>query len=320
MERIQVQEIMECLPKGRTKFYYYKDRYALMLLSYCIGNGMTIREIKKSRYKRLIEKPVVQKLLQKSGNSNLTPKEFDAFYPDSYHCYLLTLGKWGSRKSWSRFYNQTSRPGWNLVLQLNFSAQHNTPYNRMIKPGELHPFHNRCHPIAVNGHHTLAWARIDMDLDKDEALIEEIQTDWVRLAIKSRKTVKSYENCAIPKQGYLPPYVRGLGCDVEALSRYIEDVLKEHIRIWEEAMLAAAIWFLKEEIGISTIYYHTFELGYQLKRISGRKPPRSLYTKLPARFCFEKTDRIPTFLMENTNRKTMALVRKRTAGFFSLVV
>ncbi len=320
MEKDQIQEIIECLPKGRTKFYYFKDRYALMLLSYFIGKGMTIREIKNSPYKRLVDKPIIQKILQNTGCSTLTPKELGSFWPEHYHCYLLTLSKWGDRKRWSRFHNQTSRPGWNLVLQLNFSAQHNKSYNRLINPRDLHPFQSHGHPIATDGHHTLAWARIDMDLDKDEALIEEIQTDWIRLAIKSRKVITAYENCATPRRRYLPRCVKGLGCDAKALSMYLEGELKSHMRIWEEAILTSAIWFLKEEIGIKDIFYHTFDFGCRLKRISGSKPPRSLYTNLPDRFCFKKTNQGPTFLMQKNNRKMTDLIKNKDPQFYSLVI
>jgi hypothetical protein len=320
MEQNQIEEIMECLPRGRTKFYYFKDRYALMLLSYFIGKGLTVHQIKNSRYKRLIDKPIVQKIIQNNGCKILTTKELGSFWPDFYHCYLLTLNKWGGQRSWSRFHNQTSRPGWNLVLQLNFSSQHNNSYNHLIKPGDLHPFQSHGHPIAKDGHHTLAWARIDMDLDNNEALIEEIQTDWIRLAIKSEKLFSANENCIDPRRRYQPRYIKGLGCDLKSLSMYLENELKSHIRVWEEAMLSSAIWFLRDEIGINNIFYHTFDFGCRLKRISGSKPPRSLYTKLPERFCFQKTNQGPTFLMQKNNRTMTNLIKNQVLQFYSLVI
>jgi hypothetical protein len=45
-----VQEIIGCLSKSRALFYYYKDRYALMLLSYLVEAGRLVPEIKASRY------------------------------------------------------------------------------------------------------------------------------------------------------------------------------------------------------------------------------------------------------------------------------
>ncbi len=320
MKEKQIEEIKECLPEGRTKFYYFKDRYALMLLSYIARGGKTIHEIKKSTYKKLLKKPVVREILKKNGHGVLSPMELNSFWPADYQCYLLTLGKWGNRERWARLYNQTSRPGWNLVLQLNFSSQHNNSYTKLIKPQDVQPFHSDGHPIATNGSQTLAWARIDMDLDRDEALIEEIQTDWIRLALRSRRDFPKFVDNQTDRKRYLPQYIKGLGCDLHNLSSYIESTLQPHMVLWQEAMLASAIWFLREEIGIRTIYYHTFEFGCQLKRITRKKPPRSLYTQLPSRFCFEKTDHGPTFLMEKNNRKMRHLMKNTTQQFYSLVI
>jgi len=321
MERKQIEEIIECLPRGRTKFYYYKDRYAQMLLSYFIGKkGLAVHQLKNSRYRRLIDKPLVQQVIRNHGCKMLTAKEVGSFWPESYHCYLLTLSKWGDQRSWSRLYNQTSRSGWNLVLQLNFSSKHNSCYNQLIKPGDLQPFQSYGHPVAGDGHHTLAWARIDLDFANNEALIEEIQNDWIRLAIKSEKHLAANENRTQARRRYLPRYVRELGCDRQSLSRYLEDELKAHMRVWEEAMLASAIWFLREELGINNIFYHTYDLGCRLKRISGSRPPRSLYTKLPEKFCFQKTRQAPAFLMQKANRRVRDLIKNQGPRFYSLVV
>ncbi len=311
-------DIMDCLPEGRTKFYYFKDRYALLLLSQIVGNGMAIRDLKASRYRRLIQKPVVRKIMETAGDGRITPETLGSVWPEAYHCYRLTLDVWGDRDKDARFYNQTSRPGWNLVLQMNFSSRHNRSYCRMLKPREAHPFHVYGHPIAEDEEHTLAWARIDLDLDTDEALIEEIQTDWIRRALWSRTYLAAYEDSSVPKPRYVPGYVKHLGCDSKALSQYIDETLKPHMRIWDEAMLASAIWFLTEEIGIHTIYYHTFRFGCRVKRITESKPPRSLYTKLPDRFCFRKTRHVPSFLLRKNNRKTLDLFKHHDPQFYVL--
>ena len=54
MDMEQATEIIECLPKGRTIFHYFKDRYALELLSYHVGAGKPVAEVKRSRYGRLL--------------------------------------------------------------------------------------------------------------------------------------------------------------------------------------------------------------------------------------------------------------------------
>lgn len=318
MKLNEITEIMACLPAGRTKFYYFKDRFALMLLRYVVGEGKSIRDLKASRFNRLMGKPMVNKAIKAIGKGRLAADALASIWPEDYHCYRLTLGIWGDRDKDARFYNQTSRPGWNLVLQLNFSGRHNRACNRMLKPGKPHPFHTYGHPIAGKGEHTLAWARMDMDLDTDEALIEEVQTDWIRRALWSRKYLTAYERCSSSKPRYVPGYVKNLGCDATALSQYIDGTLKPHMRIWDEAMLASAIWFLKEEIGIGRIYYHTFKFGCRLKRITDAKPPRSLYTRLPDRFCFRKTNRAPSFLFRKNNRKTIDLIRHHDPQFYLL--
>ncbi|WP_163338186.1 hypothetical protein [Desulfopila sp. IMCC35008] len=322
MEQQDIEEIVECLPKSRTKFYYFRDRYALMLLSYFIGSGMNIHDIRKSKFKKLLEKPAVKELLQKTGRKSITPGDLSSFWPSEYHCYLVTLGAWGGKGGGTRFYKQTSRPGWNLVLQLNFSAQHNASYTNLIKPQHTQPFESSCHPISKKeGEYTLAWARIDLDLEADEALIEEIQTDWIRLALRSRRYVSRHGDPAKMDKRRVPRYIRGLGCDERALNKYIDNELKPHMAIWEEAVLMSSIWFLKEEIGISTIYYHTFDFGCELKRIDGEhRPPRSLYTKLPKRFCFERTSRSPDFLKRKSNRRSTGLITKGEDHFYALTV
>lgn len=289
-----------------------------MLLAYIVGEGKSIRDLKGGRFNRLMQRPLVKRIIKTAGDGKLTPSVLGSVWPGEYHCYRLTLDVWGADDGDARFYNQTSRPGWNLVLQLNFSGRHNQAYYRMLKPRDELLFNYWGHPVALDGQHTLAWARIDLDLGTDEALIEEIQTDWIRRAIWSKRYLAALEKGSISGRRYVPAYVKGLGCDYEALSRYLEDALKPHMHMWDEAMLAAAIWFLKEEIGIGKIYYHTFNFGCQIKRITGSKPPVSLYTKLPDRFCFKKTRGAPGFLMLKNNRKIVNLLKHHDPRFYLL--
>ncbi len=62
-------------------------------------------------------------------------------------------------------------------------------------------------------------------------------------------------------------------------------------------MLWAAIGFIRDELGLAHIYYHSEQSGRLLKRITGGLPPRSLYVDLPRRFCFRETLEIPEFLV-----------------------
>ncbi|WP_051308943.1 hypothetical protein [Desulfogranum japonicum] len=324
MERKEVEEIIACLSQERDKFYYFKDRYALMLLTYSIGKGMDIQAIRKSPSSRLLERPAVREVLQKTGSRQLKPEQLASYWPRKYHCYRLSLGAWGNKKQGARFYNQTSRTGWNLVLRLNFSAEHDTAYRNVIQPQRLQPFQCLSHPISrKKGENTLAWARIDLDMERDEALIEEIQNDWIRMAMWSRQYIAQYGDPfrLREEKQWMPSYVRWLGCTGDALNRYLEEVLKPHIPLWDEAMLMAAVQFLKQEIGIKNIYYHTFDFGCRLKRIGEKyQPPRSIYTQLPARFCFKKTTQVPAFLLRNLNRTATEWLKETDKPFYRLAV
>ncbi|MCP4378833.1 MAG: hypothetical protein GY794_21985 [bacterium] len=283
MDTKQAKEIIACLPEGRTIFRYFKDRYAPALLSYIVGDGMTPSQIKKTPMAKLLNRPVLKNLAANLGGSPLTPMALDSTWPAVPESYLLTLGVWGDHIAGRRdqAWFQTSRPAANLVLQLNFSTKHDRPYDKLLKPDDYHPFSNEYHPINEAGRHTLAWARIDIDLDAGEALIEEIQNDWIRNALQSWR------------HGWPETNAKPI-----AMARYLRDVLSPHMRIWDEAILSAAIWFLRSELGVRRIFYHTFESGTRLKQIDGTKPPRSLYTRLPNRFCFRETCVPPSFLID----------------------
>lgn len=319
MEQIQLEEILQCLEQNRTKFYYHKDQYALMLLSYFVKKGLKISEIRNSKLKRLLDKPLVKEILRKSGNQYLNAEQLHSHWSRGTHCYLLSLDGWGGRKGGSRFYNQTSRPGWNLVLQLNFSEQHNGEFRKLVKPVNSHPFKASGHPVSEK-HHTLAWARIDLDLETNEALIEEIQTDWLRLARRAKQFLEKHGEENVKRRRWKPHYIRGLGCGLAELNLYLETVLKVHSSVWQEAILSAAIALLRDDIGINHIFYHTFDSGCLVKRIDGTRPPRSLYTKLPEKFCFEKTSRPPSFLLKANNRKVVDQLRKGRDHFYHLTV
>jgi hypothetical protein len=204
-------------------------------------------------------------------------------------------------------------------LQLNFSVKHDRMYRKLVRPKWCSPFRCYRHPVVRKGHQTLAWARIDISMETDQALIEEIQTDWIRMAVFAMESLKSYEKARKRGEPHdTPQIVRVTDCDAVLLKRYLEDVLSPHMKIWDEAMLSAAIWFLKEEIGINRIFYHTFDFGCRLKAISVYKPPRSLCTKLPAKFCFKKTGKAPSFLRPNNYRSTRRLLKSGETRFYFL--
>ena len=93
MKEKDVEEIIACLHDGKTQFYYFKDRYALLLLSYFIGDGELISEAKKSHYAGLLSKKIVKQVLKDIGDGVLTKDILNSAWPTLSECYLLTLGK-----------------------------------------------------------------------------------------------------------------------------------------------------------------------------------------------------------------------------------
>lgn len=288
MKKEEVNEVIACLPKERTLFHYFKDRYALMLLSDAARGGATMTSIKRSRLAGLLDKPVVRRVVQGFGDGRLDVGALECAYADDARHFVLTLDSWDGCDGWG----QTSRRGYNLVLQLNFSMEHDHQYRELLKPVHEAALNNWNHPVqhdrkkARRFRETLAWARIDLDFDRDEVLIEEIQSDWVRVAQ------------AVARNASRLGYVRhhALSGEAAAVIRYAEQVLAPYARMWDEAMLAAAIHFVRKELGIANVYYHSFETGCRVKGLRYSHPPRSLYTQLPRRFCFERVDQAPQFL------------------------
>jgi len=136
LRKEEVDAIIQVLSKDRTKFYYFKDYYAFLLLSYFICNEKPISEIHRARYYRLLQKPIIQRALSNLGKSTVTKEMLFSLMPPPQECYLLTLDRWGSGpKSLAHYLidYQTSRGGYNLVLQLNFSNKHNRSYNKLIR-------------------------------------------------------------------------------------------------------------------------------------------------------------------------------------------
>jgi hypothetical protein len=75
-------------------------------------------------------------------------------------------------------------------------------------------------------------------------------------------------------------------------------------------------------LGLHRIYYHTWESGNRLKYLEDKswgQPPRSLYTALPKRFCFDTTHEAPGFLLKGrATRSKKGPLRRREVPFYVL--
>ena len=111
-----VSEVIDCLPKGKTHYRYYKGAYAPQLLSLMIERETSLRVLKQSRFKSLVEHPLVKSVAAQSGNGKLDPQGLKAIWEEPSQPFLLSLSRWGGKRD--RGWFQTSRHGENLVLQL----------------------------------------------------------------------------------------------------------------------------------------------------------------------------------------------------------
>lgn len=310
MDIQEFDDLRRTLPSGRTLYTYYKDRYSLQLLRYAVRTPTPFSRLRQHPVARLLEKPRVKQMIARCGQ-RLTPADIENHDGDPQaQAYHLSVGCWGAAP---REQEQMSRRGVNLVLQLNFSQEHcRTARHLLGIDGDTDPFNGRAHPVLKDARpdrrYTLAWSRVDIDPGAREALIEEIQSDWVRDVHWIRTWAE--------RRGGLPECVqkrRGINASADNIVAYDEIALAPHRSQWAEAMLSATLYFLREELGVERIWMHTPTSSEHFKRMHNRsQPPRSLYTDLPRRFCFEPTSSLPGFVAED--RKLQRVIRRRPAA------
>jgi len=286
------KEVVACLRGERTLYHYYPDRYAFMLLGWAAGEGARLDALRSSAYAPLLQKPAVKNLLSGCGAAVVDHQRFDSFWPADTKRFLLGLDHWHGFQT-----SRSGAVGHNLVLQINFTKEHMRLLEQRFGCTDL--FNSPAHPVqqatGERRRETLAWARIDLDLRRDEALIEEVQSDWV-----------STLDWAL-RHGW-----RCAGEDISAaqLKRYKELELSWVGRQWADAMLAATLDFLRNELGITKIFFHTFEGGNLTKKMGNWLPPRSLYSTLPKRFCMQRTKEGPRFLRDDRRLRRLFRARK----------
>ncbi|MGH1434461.1 MAG: hypothetical protein ACRBG0_08385 [Lewinella sp.] len=301
MDRSSLDFLLEVLEGQRRVFYYAKDEYARYLLErQTLPAAQKIKTIANSRWGRLLDRPLLQQARGNWGDGMLDFNRLQLIRAADPLSFRLSFGQWGQERHFSRNWAQTSRPGYNLVLQLNFASDHNREYQQLVNGTHRHPFKYWGHPSRAAGKEfTLAWARIDLSENLEEALIEEVQTDWWKAA---NEEVIEHRHRKRDANGNWREWTTKRSrhsLEVDKYEHYLQQVLKAYGKVWAEAMLTATLRFLWEEIGVSRIFYHTYDAGCMLKNC---KPPKSLYTQLPKRFCFEKTADIPSFLEKRVKK------------------
>ena len=159
----------------------------------------------------MLDKPIVTDAI--AGDGIVDPMKLACVWRDGAEIYRLSVGAW--RSSYDS-YGQTSRPGYNLVLRLNFSNQHDTEYRRLIDKKDRRPFVFEDHPVSRRRWHTLAWSRLDIDLRTGEALVEEVQNDWLRYATSALRRAKP---------GRSVVWYCGVRMDARNLATYVNGIL-----------------------------------------------------------------------------------------------
>lgn len=313
MDHQEAQELLACLPHDRTLFPYCRDYYAVHLLDVATERYPTVRALKASPFGRLLTKPSVANLMKHCGDRRIDRSLLWSYWQDPGATYLLTAGLWGSRAG---RYDQTSRPGYNLVLRLNFNHQHDHLFRQTLHPRCDGVFNGCGHPWLARQERpyyreTLAWSRLDIDLTNGEVLIEEVQSDWVREVIWLAQVVDRRQQTDKPIRFY---NFHTTVAEAKAYLAFVSPLLRD----WSQAMLAAAVRFCHQELGVDRLWYHTWETGRQLKNIGKYSaPPKSLYSQLPRQFCFQQTDQLPGFI--DTPRTLRRLRRaKVTPRFYQL--
>lgn len=305
-------------------FLYYPDRESPWLLARHMGERARVADLKTGAGARYLDRPLVKPVVAASGGvlkradleavamadraidaplSRAASAGVEAAFDRPWYAFEVSLDEWGASREYGYAYSQMSRTGKNLVLQLGFPDEDIELLETYLGEGARVLFEYPDHPVRTEGRPTLAWARIDME--GDVALIEELQCDWLRVAHEVSKHWLTN---------------RPLRQITYALQAYEAEVRERYDTLWPRALLLATLGFLRDVAGIRRVYLHQPKPGAALKGITGRKPPVSLYTKLPRSFGFEPTDEAPRFLARRHRRRLAPFRRAGLPVFWRLAL
>lgn len=320
MKPDDIEMIRHCMPEA-TDFPYYTDRESAWLLAHACNEKTKVAALRKGPFGKLLSRPAVAPVIARSGgtisrgdlwpvgcsnhwtNTCASPAAqagLEAVSQLPWHEYELSFGSWGIDTDYR--FEQMSRMGGNLVLQLGFPKEHSFLLGNLLGRGARREFEYTDHPVRLKGRPTLAWARLDIELTTGTALIEEIQSDWLRNA--------SYNVDKATRE-------RLRGEKLERLQIYEREIRQTYGKIWSKAMMLTVLWFLVDELGCNDIWMHKPHTGVVLKNIpENAPPPRSLYTNLPKAFCFQSTREVPLFLKRSRRKDFLDRARKKSHELF----
>ncbi|MEM9138514.1 MAG: hypothetical protein AAGB15_01665 [Pseudomonadota bacterium] len=302
----------------------FADRDAAWLLYQRMGGTQRIGDLGRGPLAPYMKRPAIRAVTARCGDGRLSPDDLlpladplAAFEPDApfaatapaeaactammeadMRWFTVSFATWPQHQSSDWRDLQISRQGCNLVLQVNFPDAHQQRFFRIFNQEARHAIEYAGHPIRRDGPITMAWARLDFERDGEDVLIEELQSDWLRVLRNGKGAV----------QGLVDKKSRALA------KRYVEETLALYSD-WARVTLLAALAFSVAELGMRRIWLHQPGPGARLKHIRDELPPRSLYTDLPRRFGFRPTDRAPAFLYD-ARHHVLGRLRRRGIPLF----
>lgn len=314
MDISEFRAVQHRLPE-RITFPYYAGREDAWLMAQHLRDDTAVADWRGSGFGKLLGRPLIRPVLAGcggrlrvrdfhalayagqgvdwSGLSPATRDQLDVIYARPWQDFELSFARWGDPDdSW---FQQTSRPGYNLVVQLGFPAEHAALMGRYLARQSRKDFEFDSHPVRTEGRPTLAWARLDVDLATGTVLIEEIQSDWLRF-VRETVVVLDARN---PQSHH-----------ARATAIYERELRRLCGKIWPRVMMFAVLEIVRDYFGRCDVFYHQPDAGAVLKQIHGGRPPVSLYTALPKALCFAPTRAAPGFL-ERPNRRDLARLRRR---------
>ncbi len=305
------------------QFPYYPDRESAWLLAQHLSEDTPVASLRTQPVGKLLDRPLLKPLVAACGGRlrprdvlplahadrairwpDMAPAAQRALDPVFAHAWLdftLSFDTWGTGRHWQDA--QISRKGGNLVIQLGFPSEHARVFGAQFDRGKRRKLEYSGHPVRLDGTPTLAWARVDLDLDTGTALIEEVQTDWLRAV--------SWEKIRMAREG-------AQDRDLKVMIAYEQALIGRYARIWPKVMLLATLYLLREEFAVRQVWMHQPEAGRVLKSISGRAPPRSLCSSLPRAFCMTATHDAPPFLRPKRRRVLSKLAAKGQPLFWTM--
>ncbi|WP_170772699.1 hypothetical protein [Ruegeria lacuscaerulensis] len=317
MKRQDISMIRQILPQ-EMPFPYFPDRQSPWLLCQSMQAEMPISDLKQSELSRFLMRPLVQPIVASCGGvlrrhdvmavahadramrlgalGPATTRGLEVVYQSDWLDFCLSFDIWSGE--------QTTRKAHNLVVQLGFPSEHAALLWQFEQRAEVGAYQSSLHPVRRHGRPTLAWCRLDLDLQSGHCLIEEIQSDWLRFVGRARRRLQ-----------HRAPRSRAL----RLTSDYEQSLQQRYAKIWADVMMLSVLMLLRDEFAVRDVWMHQPEPGAKLKGITwGRLPPRSIYTRLPRAFGFQQTREMPPMLGSKHRSTARRAVKEDQSIFWRL--